>query len=277
MKHILLPTDFSDNAWSALVYAVKLYKYEVCTFYILHANPLTPSSLSNLSDVYLKNTIQQCERQLNEVKDQIESSDANANHNFKTVLKLIDLQVAVKAHIAENPIDLIIMGTKGASINKQLFFGSNTTRLVNTIKVCPTLIVPDQYDYKPIKQIVFSTDLNRFYTDQEIKTINDFTYDNNATLRVINIQVNDNLVPLQQYNLSILKKGLQGFKTHYHSVPNYNKKAEIINTFINDLDIDLLIMVNYKHSIMERLLNEPVIKKIGFNPTVPFLVIPDNQ
>lgn len=277
MKHILLPTDFSDNAWSAIVYAVKLYEYEVCTFYLLHANPLTASSLSNLSDVYLKNTIQQCKRQLEEVKDQIESSDANANHSFETVLKLIDLQVAVKAHISENPIDLIIMGTKGASRNKQLFFGSNTTRLVNTIKVCPILIIPDQYDYKPLKQIVFSTDLNRFYTDLEIKTINDFTYDNNATLRVVNIQVNDNLAPLQQYNLSILQKGLQGFKTHYHSVPNYNKKAEIINTFIQDLNIDLLIMVNYKHSIMERFLNEPVIKKIGFNPSIPFLVIPDNQ
>ena len=86
-------------------------------------------------------TIQQCKRQLEEVKDQIESSDANANHSFETVLKLIDLQVAVKAHIAENPIDLIIMGTKGTSRNKQLFFGSNTTRLVNTIKICPILII----------------------------------------------------------------------------------------------------------------------------------------
>ncbi|HIC31620.1 MAG TPA: universal stress protein, partial [Flavobacteriaceae bacterium] len=53
--------------------------------------------------------------------------------------------------------------------------------------------------------------------------------------------------------------------------------AEVINTFISDLEIDLLVMVNYKHSILEKLLNEPVIKKIGFNPLIPFLVIPNKK
>ncbi len=277
MKHIVVPTDFSDNAWSALVYAVKLFKHEVCTFHLLHAAPLIPSSLSYISNVYINNVKLQSKQQLNEVKQQIETSNANANHSFKTLLKLIDLTTAVKDITQENTIDLIIMGTKGAGKNKSLFFGSNTVRLVDKIKTCPILIVPDQYDYIPIQQIVFSTDLNRFYTAHEINTINNFTYDNNAILRVINIQNDQPLTQIQQYNLSELKKGLQGFKTHFHSVPNYDKKAETITTFINDLDIDLLIMVNYKHSLIERFLNEPVIKKIGFQPLVPFLVIPNNN
>ena len=36
-------------------------------------------------------------------------------------------------------------------------------------------------------------------------------------------------------------------------------------------------MVNYKHSIFEKILNEPVINKIGFNPQIPFLVIPNKK
>ena len=36
----------------------------------------------------------------------------------------------------------------------------------------------------------------------------------------------------------------------------------------------MLVMVNYKHSFIESILNEPVVKKIGFQPMVPFLVIP---
>ena len=39
--------------------------------------------------------------------------------------------------------------------------------------------------------------------------------------------------------------------------------------------IDLLVMVNYKHSILEQIIKEPVIKKIGFNPHVPFLILPN--
>jgi hypothetical protein len=34
-------------------------------------------------------------------------------------------------------------------------------------------------------------------------------------------------------------------------------------------------MVNYKHAFIEHIIKEPVIKKIGFNPIVPFLVIPE--
>ncbi|GAL72486.1 hypothetical protein JCM19302_1608 [Jejuia pallidilutea] len=31
-KHILLPTDFSDNSWSAIVYTLKLYANETARF-----------------------------------------------------------------------------------------------------------------------------------------------------------------------------------------------------------------------------------------------------
>ena len=36
-KNILIPTDFSENAWNALSYALNLFKDEKCTFYLLNA------------------------------------------------------------------------------------------------------------------------------------------------------------------------------------------------------------------------------------------------
>ena len=41
------------------------------------------------------------------------------------------------------------------------------------------------------------------------------------------------------------------------------------------MGIEVLAMVNYKHSLIEGITKEPVIEKIGFRPIVPFLVIPD--
>ena len=42
MKRILLPTDFSENAFNAIVYAVQLFKDEKCTFFLL--NTYTPAA-----------------------------------------------------------------------------------------------------------------------------------------------------------------------------------------------------------------------------------------
>ena len=36
MKKILLPTDFSDNSWNAIKYALQLYKDQECNFILLH-------------------------------------------------------------------------------------------------------------------------------------------------------------------------------------------------------------------------------------------------
>jgi hypothetical protein len=45
--NILLPTDFSDNAWSAIVYAFKLYEEEDCAFYFLHSTKIKESGMSD--------------------------------------------------------------------------------------------------------------------------------------------------------------------------------------------------------------------------------------
>ncbi|WP_370003018.1 universal stress protein, partial [Winogradskyella sp.] len=36
MANILIPTDFSDNAWNAIEYAVEFFKNSSCNFYLLH-------------------------------------------------------------------------------------------------------------------------------------------------------------------------------------------------------------------------------------------------
>lgn len=61
----------------------------------------------------------------------------------------------------------------------------------------------------------------------------------------------------------------------FHWMDKTDTKSEEINEFVDEFKINLLAMVNYKHSFIESIIKEPVIKKIGFKPTVPFLVIPE--
>ena len=74
-----------------------------------------------------------------------------------------------------------------------------------------------------------------------------------------------------------MDKHLENFEHTFHWMPDFAKKAEAINVFIEELEINILAMINYKHSFIEKLVKEPVIKKLGFHPKVPFMVIPEKK
>ena len=91
MKRILLPTDFSENAYNAISYAVQLYKDIKCKFYILHT--YTPVSISagrmvdNYSSFDLQDiTKETAERKLKGIEDRLKTEFNNANHTFITMV-----------------------------------------------------------------------------------------------------------------------------------------------------------------------------------------------
>ena len=97
----------------------------------------------------------------------------------------------------------------------------------------------------------------------------------NAKIRIVHINVEEKLDNLQQYNLMVLKSYLFDYEHSFHWMPEYAKKTIEIKDFVTELDINMLAMINYKHSFIENMIKEPVIKKIGRQPIVPFLVIPE--
>ena len=274
-NNILLPTDFSDNAWSAAVYALKLYAKEECTFYFLHSTKLKVSRMSNISNKLTQVMAENATKELIELKEMAENANANANHKFNIILSIDDLQTAIETAIKKHNINLLVMGTKGATKTKEIFFGSNTVRTIKKTKLCPALIVPDELDYILPKQIAFSTNFERFYDDKELRPLKKMAALHNSKIRAVCVQQEGKLSDIQNYNATMLQKHLHDFEVSFHFMPNYAKKAIEIKDFIEELDINILAMVNYKHSFIESIINEPIIKKIGFHPIVPFLVIPE--
>ena len=273
--NILLPTDFSDNAWSAIVYALKLYANEVCAFYLLHSTMMRVSTMSNLSNKLLKTMNDNAMKELIKLKELAEIVNANANHNFKMILSSQDLKDAIEIAVKNKSIDLVIMSTKGATAAKEFFFGSNTIKILKKMRLCPILVVPGEYDFIVPKQIALPTDLNRFYDDIELRPLKHIADLFNSKIRIVHIYDEKKLNNMQEYNLTTLKNYLSDYEHSIHWMPEYAKKSTEINDFIKELEIDILAMVNYKHAFIEHIIKEPVIKKIGFNPIVPFLVIPE--
>jgi hypothetical protein len=58
-------------------------------------------------------------------------------------------------------------------------------------------------------------------------------------------------------------------------MPDYTNKVRGIYDFIEELEINVLAMIQYKNNFIDTIIKEPVIKRIGFQPEIPFMVIPD--
>ncbi|MBQ4820947.1 universal stress protein [Aquimarina sp. MMG016] len=161
MKRILVPTDFSINAYNALYYATRLFKNEPCKFYILNTfdaeTHILTSRIDNHKDSseYQK-SLDNCKEKLTEVMHSIVRDTEDFDHSFETISSSKELLESLKETIKNKDINIIVMGTKGATGAKGFFIGSNTANVIQKIKKCPVLAVPDGFDVENSFESTFS-------------------------------------------------------------------------------------------------------------------------
>ncbi len=280
MRKIVVPTDFSNNAYESLFYATRLFQDKTCHFYILNTfdvnTPMLTSRLDTEKGHQLYHTLsKESKEKLTETLHKIVRDSEDLKHTFETISVSKDLTETINKTIKSKDIDLVVMGTKGATGAREIFMGSNTVKVIQKIKKCPILAVLDGFDFQKPMEIGFPTDFKRVYLEEELKPLMDIASLFNARIRIFHIHEEETLDEVQEVNRTILKQHLRNFAISVHWISKFSKKSEHITDFITKMNIDILSMVNYRHSIMEMITHEPVIKKIGFHATIPFLVIPE--
>jgi len=275
-RNILLPTDFSDNAFNALLYALKLYEKESCTFYFLNVTYLLSSTTRTYITTKFVDELQhESLRKLSELKQQTEIANDNAKHSFEIISSEEDLKFAIPKAVKAHGITSIVMGTKGASNAVDIFMGSNTVDVLKKVRNCPILVVPDDLEFVAPRALLFPTDYNRPYENKELEAILVLAKLFNSSIKILHINVEKELSVTQELHKKMLSDYFENYPYSFHWEADYTKKSTTIATFIEENKIDLLAMVNYKHSLLEGILKEPVIKKIAFHLTVPVLIIPE--
>ena len=274
MKQILIPTDFSENAWTAASYALQLFANEECVFYLLHAAPVKSSRISSFSNKLMRVMQENAAKDLKHLQERIEKNYANAKHSYKTVTSSHDIDQAVNIAVEKHKIDLVVMGTKGATGAKEIFLGSNTVEIMNNLNKCPVLAVPENVIYKVPKNIGFSSGFKRLYNSDELDKVKDLVNLHKAKLHVFHIQTEEELTKHQTENFNALQMYLDDVDSNYVTITQYTNKTDEIIDFIEDEAIDVLIMIKYEHSFLENLFREPVIVNLGHKLTIPFMVIP---
>ncbi|SHF28987.1 Nucleotide-binding universal stress protein, UspA family [Arenibacter palladensis] len=277
MKNILIPTDFSDNAYKAISYAVRLLKDETCTFHLLHT--YTPAIYQSeyllhspgqlgLGDIYRTDS----ETKLEDLKQKVISQFNNPKHIFKTYSAFSVLMEAIDELVESKKIDLLIMGTQGATGAKEIFLGSSTVHTIKRAK-CPVLAIPFDFDIEMPTKILFPTDYEIEYNFELIKQVLFIAKVHKSTMDIMHVRSGYELSEEQKKNKGKLDHLLAETKHKFHELPDQGI-IEAINSIQAELNHQMLVMVKNKHSFLENLFLKPVINQIGFHSNIPFMVLP---
>lgn len=281
MKSVLIPTDFSDNAWNAIAYGMQLFAKEPVTFYLL--NTYTPAITSSrfmapmIDGVRVEDAVRTySEKGLQQTVAKIKTVFDNPLHDFETISSFNLLVDEVKDVVETFGIDLILTGTKGASGIDEVFMGSNTVRIIKNTKKCPILVIPQHFEFIKPQEIAFATDFTRFYAASELMPLLKLAKSFEATIRIVHVQYEIKpLSELQQFNLTMLRRYFGDVEHYIHTVSELNSVSKTLEVFSEEMQIHLLAMLHYQHSYMEKMTREPVVKRTAFHAQVPLLVIPE--
>ena len=280
MKKILLPTDFSSNSVNAIHYALNLFKDEKCTFYLLNVYRVPYVTSQDVAYVNtealmdleegLKET---SEEKLKELIVKL-TAEGNKNHSFETISDYNFLSDSVKRIVGENNIDLIVMGTKGATGAKETFMGSNTGDIIMKVD-CNVLAVPENVVYSEPKEITFPTDYEISYEPDDLSYLLSIAGKYNAAIRVLHVQ-DDPLTEEQLNNKNNLETLLEGIEYSFHTLTGTSFETAV-NSFTQSRgNIDMIAIIARHYGFFQRLFFRPKVEELSFHTRIPLLVLHKN-
>lgn len=274
MKKILFPTDFSKTANNAFIYALEMAKFIKAELIVLHVYELPPVSYEGyptyVSDVYESLELSNFEN----FRDQVPLLRKIAEDNnldaiqMSHVLEQGNLIAVMKRIVRDEKIDLIVMGTSGATGLKELFLGSNAGSVIEKIPIL-SLTVPNKAKFDKIKKIGLTT---RFSRKDKIalKQVLEFATQINAKVKCLFVRTFDSNI--RQTVINKWKLDFKNQPVEFFIIPSEDVKGTIAD-FLIQKDIDILAMLSYKHNFFENLFGKSLIKTFAFESDVPILAL----
>lgn len=276
MKNILLPTDFSSNSINAIQYALNLFQDSKCLFYLI--NVYTIPYLTN--EVLMENDMHQLIENENklfntsqeEMKAILKKIKPNNNHKFELISEYGFFIDSIKKIVKNKNIDLIIMGTKGATGAKEIFMGSNTGDIIMKTN-CNILAVPENASYAKPKEITFPTDFKITYKKEIFTQLVQIAELHDSNIRVLLFENKGYLDEDQKINKKSLDYYLKKLKYTYHTLTN-NDFEVALNCFTQSRGNTNMIAIIAKHyNFFQRLFFKPKVESLSFHTQIPLLVL----
>lgn len=139
-RQILVPTDFSDEATAAKVYAAMLAESFGATLHVLHVieDPLAMGW--GVDAAYLPQLLERTERTVREQLDKVVTADDRKKLGARIAVETGTPVTKIVEYADKNGIDLIVMGTHGRGVLERMWVGSVTQGVLQRAS-CPVVSV----------------------------------------------------------------------------------------------------------------------------------------
>jgi nucleotide-binding universal stress UspA family protein len=291
MKKILVPTDFSENAANALVYAIQLVKLVNGKLILFHnadfplnytgtnifpggdlgmgIDPAYPAGVLNNPEL---EHIQQ--ERINQLATRVRQDTGNTIP-VKTFYKYGSFTDNLSEVIREEQADLVVMGTHGASTFLDRLVGTNTASVIKNSPV-PVLAIPAEARFKPIKHIAYAVDLESdedIFLDQLIAFAKPF----GAIITLVHIKTENQ--PDKITDRMLLKELRTRYPGQYLQMTERQGKtvAQGLEEFIIESGSDLLAIGIHKHGFFHSVFHSTVPEQLVFHNTIPVVALPEIQ
>ncbi len=241
MKRILVPTDFSKHSEYALKVAAQIAKKNDGEIYLIHMLELPTSGNDAISTAHEMPELMLFKNVA--IKKLDDLMNAPYLEGLK-VSKIIQFEMAFDGIIKNgesHDVDLIVMGSHGASGFQEMFIGSNTEKVVRNSNVPVLVIKHEDADFTADK-FVFASDFSDEIKKPFEKVVN-FANKFNSHVHLVNINTPNNFksTRVAQKTMDEFVEGfdLKNYTTHIYNDINVEKG---ILHFSKSIDADIIGM-----------------------------------
>lgn len=278
MPKILFPTDFSQAANNAFIYALRVadrLDAEIIALHAYHIPVIKNASLPHtLLEFYENIEVEEFEdfRDNLPILHEIAEKDGRTHIPVKSML--VKSEDSVRAIIQtgeKEDVDMIIMGTKGATGLREIFFGSVAGEVMENADR-PVIAVPEKAEFDgKIDRIAVTTE----FKEEEIEAINrvvDFARPFEAEVACINVDLAHTEFYLHRADefRDKLDVDYEKFKVE---ILDGTSIREAISQYMEAQQVDILGMLTHRRNFFQELFRFSRAKEMAYHLRTPILSI----
>ena len=265
INNILIAYDGSKPSRNALNYAIALTKVlhgklTILESYNVPVETTTTDATTGVYPISLTDFKEATDEELNQLSS--EFTELQEIDYFTTSSPGM-LAQALNIYSEEYPVDLIIMGTHGASGWEQFLGGSTTANMVGNIE-SPLWVIPENTQYHNPQNIAIAIDPDQVPENGKLAFME--LIDNAFDINISVIYVSDKEVP----DIHRLK-GFIGKENTFTRLEGETESA--INKYTTEHNIDTLFVIHKERNFVSELFHRSMCKKIVATTEVPVVVL----
>lgn len=270
MKQIVVATDFSNCASNAMEYAVELAKIlniELCAIHAIHPTEGIDNNVYRA--IFIEDYYNNKRHALTNWANSFISRDGYGDIKVTTACEVGSLSAVLTKHIEANDVELLVMGTMGATGISGLF-GSNASMMVSKTKT-PTLVIPLETKFSVNPAITLATDFESDLSSTDVNALNELIRAfSSEKITVLNILETPEW-KTNEAGENNLKKLIKDAALEFKYIHEDSAKEGLLN-FIAGNNTDILCVVKRHHNVVFRLFNRSTVNQV-MNKSVKAILV----